>query len=49
MIDDDTYLVKHNLAEKLGQYNYRKKLYFGQSTGFVGCDGKIKIGLTYRS
>ena len=40
MIDDDTYLLKHNLAELLSKYNHRRKYYFGQANQFVGCDGK---------
>ena len=45
MIDDDTYLVKHNLAEKLSQYDHRRNLYFGQANVFAGCDGKMKLHL----
>jgi hypothetical protein len=43
MIDDDTYLVKHNLAQILKKYDHRKKLYFGHPNMFIGCDGKSKL------
>ena len=44
MIDDDTYILKHNLAATLRRYDHTKNHYFGNPNLFVGCDG-MKIYL----
>lgn len=45
MIDDDTYILKHNLAELLSTYDHRKPYYFGNANVFNGCDGIVKFYL----
>ena len=44
MIDDDTYLFRHNLLANLANYDHQKRFYFGSATKFMGCDGVTKFG-----
>jgi hypothetical protein len=39
MIDDDTYLFKHNLAHFLADFDHTEGHYFGLPSSFKGCDG----------
>lgn len=39
MLDDDTYLLKNNLAHFLKDFDHDEEHYFGLSSRFKGCDG----------
>jgi hypothetical protein len=45
MIDDDTYVLKDNLAMMLAKYDHKVPHYFGAATNFVGCDGNTNISI----
>jgi len=47
MIDDDTYLLKANLALMLKEYDHKVPYYFGNKNRFTGCDGKLFINFSY--
>jgi hypothetical protein len=43
MIDDDSYVLRHNLANFLRQYDHNTNLYFGAETKFTGCGKSLVI------
>lgn len=49
MLDDDTYLLKHNLAHFLADFNHTESHYFGKGSSFIGCDGNQNSILMDRS
>ena len=44
LIDDDTYVIKHNLKALLNRFDSRKLYYFGLATRFIGCGTITKWG-----